>query len=139
LSNPAARFNQKGCLPVWGWRALKPLEVGCIIRTGTALSYHFTRPLLLGMPSISYRFIRPSHGGISRMGLRKEHNQNLGHLVQGPLLQLCSHPHPYKSGAQYGTLPKCSSHPSLVIYFFLFQITPIKLKARLLRATHLDQ
>ncbi len=52
-----------------GWRALKPLEVGCIIRTGTALSYHLT---------------------------------------------------------------------SSVIYFF-FPITPIKLWARLLRATHLDQ
>ncbi len=44
-----------------------------------------------------------------------------------------------KSGAQYATLPKCSSHPSLVIYFFFVPITPIKLKVRLLRATHLDQ
>ncbi len=51
LSYPAARFKEKGCFLVWGGDALKPLEVGCIIRTGTALSYHLTWPLLHGMPS----------------------------------------------------------------------------------------
>jgi len=51
LSYPAARFNEKGCLKVWGGDALKPLDVGCIIRMRTALSYNLTWPLLLGMPS----------------------------------------------------------------------------------------
>jgi hypothetical protein len=47
------------------------------------------------------------------------------------------------SGAQYVTMQKCFSHPSLIIYFFL--TPPIKIKlgvqigGRLLIETHLDQ